>query len=83
MAKRNSYDDAKALQDMHEWETSGKGYDKDQPGRGLSEFAMECLNQIKELQEQREQQLIAIQTLDMAILGYSHALQEEMGKDSK
>ena len=26
--------------------------------------------------------LIAIQTLDMAILGYSHALQEEMGKDS-
>lgn len=80
MAKSKSYDDTATLQDIHEWETSGKGYDKDQPASGLSEFAMECLNQIKELQEQREQQLIAIQTLDMAILGYSHALQEEMNK---
>tara|TARA_X000001382_G_C3159343_1_gene175697 strand:+ start:285 stop:539 length:255 start_codon:yes stop_codon:yes gene_type:complete len=79
MSKKNStYNDAKELEKMHKWETAGKGYDPE-PSEGLSDVAMEYLTQIKELQEQKAQQVLAIQTLDMAILGYSHALQDELG----
>ncbi len=65
-------EDEKTLQDMEEIE--------DQRTPGLSNTAMGYLNQIKELQEQRDQLILSIETLDMSILGYSHALEEEMSK---
>ena len=69
----NDKEEEKILQDMEEIE--------DQRNPGLSNTAMGYLNQIKDLQEQRDQfTALSIETLDMSILGYSHALEEEMGK---
>ena len=68
----NDKEEEKILQDMEEIE--------DQRNPGLSNTAMGYLNQIKDLQEQRDQLTLSIETLDMSILGYSHALEEEMGK---
>ena len=54
---------------LHEVEYPGKL--NTQSDDTLSDWSMECLNQIKELQQELDQQLLVIQRIEMSILGYS------------
>ena len=68
-----------------EWEDEGgyMGY-KEPPKEtaidysNLSEVAISYLSQIQDLQEQLEQENLKVQRLEMAIRGFSMALQEEL-----
>lgn len=71
-----------------EWENEGghMGY-KEPPQEptsstvdysNLSEVAISYLSQIQDLQEQLEQENLKVQRLEMAIRGFSMALQEEL-----
>tara|TARA_A100001015_G_scaffold307443_1_gene403372 strand:- start:466 stop:705 length:240 start_codon:yes stop_codon:yes gene_type:complete len=76
----DSYNDEEELARMHTEETpEGKRLDIEDE-KGLSDLAMDYLQQIKELQEQLEEQVRGQQRLEMAILGYKLALEEEMKK---
>jgi|TARA_R110001592_G_scaffold349672_1_gene645169 hypothetical protein len=68
--------DEEDLARLHEVEYPGKL--NTQSDDTLSDWSMECLNQIKELQQELDQQLLVIQRIEMSILGYTHALQEEI-----
>ena len=82
--------DAEDLKRLHTVEDEDEGVPRptfgastDFDANNLDDEAMFFLGQIKELQEELEEKMKGVQRLEMAILGYSHALQEEMGKDSK
>jgi len=51
-----------------------------QPDSNLSELGVMYLAQIQDLQQQLEQEYLKVQRLEMAIKGFSIALQEEMKK---
>ena len=75
----DEYNDAEELERMHSEETpEGKKLNGEEAG--LSDLAMDYLQQIKELQEQLEEQVRGQQRLEMAILGYKIALEDEMKK---
>lgn len=74
----SSYNDAEELARLHTEEYEGGKPIPSNDAGGLTEVAMDYLQQIKELQEQLDEQIRGVQRLEMAILGYSSALQEEM-----
>ena len=59
-----------------EWEVEGEG--ASDPTPDLSDKAISYLAQIQDLQEQLEQENLKVQRLEMAIRGFTMALQEEI-----
>ena len=74
------------LADEGGWEDSGETKKRLEdnlpptPENNLSERAIVYLAQIRDLQQQLEQEHLKVQRLEMAIKGFSIALQEEMEK---
>jgi hypothetical protein len=73
------------LRNMHTIEDEDEGVPRPTLGvstnfdaNNLDDEAMFFLGQIKELQEELEDKMKAVQRVEMAILGYSHALQERL-----
>ena len=60
-----------------EWENEG-GLDTPEPASELSDIAISYLAQIQALQEQLEEENLKVQRLEMAIRGFTMALQEEI-----
>ena len=76
----NNYDDEADLRRLHTEEADGGGpLSSEQPSL-ISNEAMQYLERIKELQSELESKVKEIQTLDMAILGFTNLLEEEMKK---
>lgn len=71
----DKYDDAAELARLHEIETPGANNSSTE---GLNETTLLYLNQIKKCQEELQDLMLKVQEKEMAILGYSHALQEEI-----
>jgi|TARA_R110001606_G_C14906978_1_gene594790 hypothetical protein len=74
----NEYNDELELEQLHSEETpEGKKLNgKDE----ITDLAMDYLQQIKDLQEQLEDQVRGMQRIEMSIIGYKLALQEEIDK---
>ena len=60
-----------------EWENEG-GLETSEPAPELSDMAIAYLAQIQDLQEQLEQEKLKVERLEMAIRGFTMALQEEI-----
>tara|TARA_R100001443_G_C3296319_1_gene164109 strand:+ start:372 stop:614 length:243 start_codon:yes stop_codon:yes gene_type:complete len=76
----SNYDDEAELKRLHTEEMEG-GFPingKQEQAGDLSDNAMQYLQQIKELKEQLEDAILGVQRLEMAILGYTKALEEEL-----
>ena len=72
------------LADESEWEDEG-GATTEEPKMDInpenfSEEAIGYLSQMKDLQEQLKQEYLKVQRLEMAIKGFSIALEEEIEK---
>jgi len=65
------------LRPEEEWENEG-GLETSEPAPELSDMAIAYLAQIQDLQEQLEQENLKVQRLEMAIRGFTMALQEEI-----
>ena len=64
-----------------EWENEDRSEtEEDLSVSDLSDTAISYLAQIQDLQEQLEQEYLKVQRLEMAIKGFSMALQEEIEK---
>ena len=77
--------DDEELARMHTVEDENEGIPRptygsvsDFDASNLNDESMFFLGQIKELQTELETEMIKVQRLEMAILGYSHALQESL-----
>ena len=68
--------DSIELRPESEWENEGEG--APDPTPDLSDRAISYLAQIQDLQEQLEQENLKVQRLEMAIRGFTMALQEEI-----
>ncbi len=68
--------DSIELRPESEWETEGEG--APEPAPDLSDKAISYLAQIQDLQEQLEQEKLKVERLEMAIRGFTMALQEEI-----
>jgi len=64
------------LRPEEEWEVEGEGAVEATPD--LSDKAISYLAQIQDLQEQLEQEKLKVERLEMAIRGFTLALQEEI-----
>ena len=74
-------EDTIQLRPESEWENENRQpTEKDISAEDLSEIAIQYLAQIQDLQEQLEQEYLKVQRLEMAIKGFSIALQEEIEK---
>lgn len=71
------YSEENELKRLHEEEIEGQGIVNGK-NDNLTENAMAYLQQIKILQEELEESLINIQRIEMAILGYTKSLEEEL-----
>lgn len=71
----NIEDLAFQLAPEEEWEDEGGSKS---PSSDLSDTAIAYLAQIQDLQEQLEQENLKVQRLEMAIKGFTMALQEEI-----
>ena len=72
----NKDQDSLDLARLHTEEADGGGsLSEDQ---GLTDDTLLYLQQIKDLQEKLQKQLLGVQETEMAILGYSYSLQEEL-----
>ena len=65
------------LRPEEEWENEG-GLETSEPAPELSDMAIAYLAQIQDLQEQLEQEKLKVERLEMAIRGFTMALQEEI-----
>jgi hypothetical protein len=68
--------DSIELRPESEWENEGEG--APEPAPDLSDRAISYLAQIQDLQEQLEQERLKVERLEMAIRGFTLALQEEI-----
>ena len=68
--------DSIELRPETEWEVEGEGEQAASPE--LSDKAISYLAQIQDLQEQLEQEKLKVERLEMAIRGFTIALQEEI-----
>ena len=68
--------DSIELRPESEWENEGEGAPDTTPD--LSDRAISYLAQIQDLQEQLEQEKLKVERLEMAIRGFTMALQEEI-----
>ena len=68
--------DSIELRPESEWENEGEG--ATDPTPDLSDRAISYLAQIQDLQEQLEQEKLKVERLEMAIRGFTMALQEEI-----
>tara|TARA_B110000444_G_scaffold49200_1_gene45075 strand:- start:2164 stop:2391 length:228 start_codon:yes stop_codon:yes gene_type:complete len=71
----NEYNDEEELERLHEIETPGAPNNIEE---GLNDTTLLYLNQIKKCQEELEKLMLEVQEKEMAILGYSHALQDSL-----
>ena len=72
----NLENDEIELRPEEEWEVEGEG--AVEPTSDLSDKAISYLAQIQDLQEQLEQEKLKVERLEMAIRGFTLALQEEI-----
>lgn len=72
----NLKNDEIELRPEEEWEVEGEG--AAEPTPDLSDKAISYLAQIQDLQEQLEQEKLKVERLEMAIRGFTLALQEEI-----
>jgi len=78
---KSSVEDSIELRPEEEWENEDRSLNKDDVSiTDLSETAISYLAQIQDLQEQLEQEYLKVQRLEMAIKGFSIALEEEIEK---
>ena len=78
---KSSVEDSIELRPEEEWENEDRSLnEKDLSISDLSETAISYLAQIQDLQEQLEQEYLKVQRLEMAIRGFSIALEEEVEK---
>ena len=70
--------DSIELRPESEWENEGEGAPDPTPAPDLSDRAISYLAQIQDLQEQLEQEKLKVERLEMAIRGFTMALQEEI-----
>jgi hypothetical protein len=72
--------DSIELRPESEWENEGEGATEPAPAPApdLSDRAISYLAQIQDLQEQLEQEKLKVERLEMAIRGFTMALQEEI-----
>ena len=78
---KSSVEDVIQLRPEEEWENEDRSENKeDLSVSDLSDTAISYLAQIQDLQEQLEQEYLKVQRLEMAIKGFSMALQEEIEK---
>jgi len=79
--KKLAPEDTIQLRPESEWENENRQpTEKAISAEDLSEIAIQYLAQIQDLQEQLEQEYLKVQRLEMAIKGFSIALQEEIEK---
>jgi hypothetical protein len=84
VTNNKSYNEKEELEKLHTIEDEGVGNVRSTYGddlfdpSNLTDTAMHYLTQIKELQEQLEAESIKLQRIEMAILGYSQSLQDEL-----
>lgn len=83
--KNSEYNEEEELRRLHTIEDEDEriprstlGLDTNFDASNLTDDAMFFLGQIKELQEELEVKMKAVQRVEMAILGYTHALQDAM-----
>ena len=78
------YNEEEELERLHTIEDEREGIPRSPHGTtdfdptNVTDESMFFLGQIKELQTELETEMIKVQRLEMAILGYSHALQESL-----
>jgi hypothetical protein len=78
---KSSVEDVIQLRPEEEWENEDRfETEEDLSVSDLSDTAISYLAQIQDLQEQLEQEYLKVQRLEMAIKGFSMALQEELEK---
>ena len=78
---KSSVEDIIQLRPEEEWENEDRSEnEEDLSVSDLSDTAISYLAQIQDLQEQLEQEYLKVQRLEMAIKGFSMALQEEIEK---
>ena len=78
---KSSVEHSIELRPEEEWENEDRSLNKDDVSiTDLSETAISYLAQIQDLQEQLEQEYLKVQRLEMAIKGFSIALEEEIEK---
>ena len=78
---KSSVEDIIQLRPEEEWENENRSEnEEDLSVSDLSDTAISYLAQIQDLQEQLEQEYLKVQRLEMAIKGFSMALQEEIEK---
>ena len=78
---KSTVEDSIELRPEEEWENEDRSLNKDDVSiTDLSETAISYLAQIQDLQEQLEQEYLKVQRLEMAIKGFSIALEEEIEK---
>jgi len=78
---KSSVEDVIQLRPEEEWENEDRSEnEEDLSVSDLSDTAISYLAQIQDLQEQLEQEYLKVQRLEMAIKGFSIALQEEIEK---
>ena len=78
---KSSVEDVIQLRPEEEWENEDRSKnEEDLSVSDLSDTAISYLAQIQDLQEQLEQEYLKVQRLEMAIKGFSMALQEEIEK---
>ena len=78
---KSSVEDVIQLRPEEEWENEDRPEnEEDLSVSDLSDTAISYLAQIQDLQEQLEQEYLKVQRLEMAIKGFSMALQEEIEK---
>lgn len=78
---KSSVEDVIQLRPEEEWENEDRSEtEEDLSVSDLSDTAISYLAQIQDLQEQLEQEYLKVQRLEMAIKGFSMALQEEIEK---
>ena len=78
---KSSVEDVIQLRPEEEWENEDRSEnEEDLSVSDLSDAAISYLAQIQDLQEQLEQEYLKVQRLEMAIKGFSMALQEEIEK---
>ena len=76
---KSSVEDVIQLRPEEEWENEDRSEnEEDLSVSDLSDTAISYLAQIQDLQEQLEQEYLKVQRLEMAIRGFSMALQEEL-----
>ena len=76
MKTKSAATDSIELRPESEWENEGEGATSPTPD--LSDKAISYLAQIQDLQEQLEQEKLKVERLEMAIRGFTMALQEEI-----